>query len=433
MTSQYVIDRWRDCKFGMFIHYGLYSIRGEGEWAMWNQQIPRTEYAKLAEQFTAEKFDGAHLAKLAKKAGMRYMVLTSRHHDGFCLFDSKHSIGNFTVANTPCRRDLIREYTDACRAEGLLTGLYYSPMDWRCEGFLFPYMYHDSALEMRAQCHAQIKELVENYGNIDIMWYDGGEDHWLAHGHRFHLSTEEMFPADFVTNPIFPHFWGEEELNALVRGRQPEIIINNRLGMRRCGDYTTPERTVGGFDVSRPWETCDTISESWGWMPNTRLRPAAEVLHLLIDVITGGGNLLLNVSPRGDGSLEPEHEARLLEIGAWLERYGEAVYGTKGGPVRNNKEYGGAVWKDNTVWFHIKNPACTKFRLPVGDIAVHEVRALTGEPCTSHIENGILTVTLPASGRDSIATVVRITLNASAQKIADTVDTSITDAFDAFA
>ena len=430
MTSKYVMDRWRDCKFGMFIHYGLYSIRGEGEWAMWQQQIPRTEYAKLAQEFTAENFDAKHLAELAKKAGMRYMVLTSRHHDGFCLFDSKHSIGDFTVANTPCGRDLIREYTDACRAEGLLTGLYYSPMDWRCEGFFFPLMYHDSALQMRAQCHAQVKELVENYGKIDILWYDGGEDHWLAHAKRLHLEPDQMQPADFKTNHIIPNFWGEDEVNALVRDRQPEIVVDNRFGARRHGDYVTPERVVGGFNVVDPWETCDTISESWGWMPNTRLRPMEEVIHLLIDVITGGGNLLLNVSPRGDGSLEPEHEARLLEIGAWLERYGEAVYGTRGGPVHNNKQYGGAVWKDDKVWFHIKNPACTHFRLPVSDMAVKEVTAITGETCSYSLENGVLTVLLPETGRAPVATVVRVTLDGSAERLGEIVDT---DTFDAFA
>jgi len=429
MTEKYVIDRWRDCKFGMFIHYGIYSMHGKDAWLMWESQIPRKEYAKYANDFTAENFDAVHLAKLAKKAGMKYMVLTSRHHDGFCLFDSKSSIGDFTVANSPCKRDLIREYTDACRNEGLLTGLYYSPMDWRCEGFLFPLMYNDSAMEMRAQCHAQVKELVENYGKIDIMWYDGGEDHWLAHAHRFHLPQGQMKPDDFKTNHIIPNFWGEDELNELVRSRQPEIIINNRLGRRRHGDYTTPERQVGEFNVIDPWETCDTLSQSWGWMPDRRVRPTAEIIHLLADVITGGGNLLLNLSPRGDGSIEPEHEARLLEVGEWLERYGEAVYGTRGGPVRNNVNYGGAVWKENKLWFHIKNPECVKFRVPVGDIAVNDVTALTGEPCEYSVSEGILTVTLPETDRDPIETLVRITLEDNAGKIADFTDI---DNFDAF-
>ncbi len=430
MTDKHVIDRWQDCKFGMFIHYGLYSIRGEGEWVMWQKQIPRTEYAKLADRFTAENFDAPHLAEVAKKAGMRYMVLTTRHHDGFCLFDSKHSIGDFTVAHTPCGRDLIREYTDACRAAGLLTGLYYSPMDWRCEGFFFPLMYHDSALKMRAQCHAQVKELVENYGKIDIMWYDGGEDHWLAHGMRLHLPTDKMHPEDLLHNPIIPDFWGEDELDELVRSRHPEIIINNRLGRRAHADYTTPEGVVGGFNVKDPWETCDKLSETWGWVPDCPVRSAENVIHLLTDVITGGGNLLLNVSPRGDGSLDPTHEARLMEIGEWTGRYGEAIYGTRGGPVRNNKDFGGAVWKGDEVWFHIKTPACLSFRLPVGELPVLGVRAITGEDCAYRVEDGILTVTLPETGRDPIETIVRITLGGSADALFALPDI---DSFDAFA
>ncbi len=221
----------------------------------------------------------------------------------------------------------------------------------------------------------------------------------------------------------------EDELNELVRSRQPEIIINNRLGRRRHGDYTTPERQVGEFNVINPWETCDTLSQSWGWMPDRRIRPTAEIIHLLADVITGGGNLLLNLSPRGDGSIEPEHEARLLEVGEWLERYGEAVYGTRGGPVRNNVNYGGAVWKENKLWFHIKNPECVKFRVPVGNIAVNDVTALTGEPCEYSVSEGILTVTLPETDRDPIETLVRITLADNAGKIADFTDI---DNFDAF-
>jgi alpha-L-fucosidase len=175
-----------------------------------------------------------------------------------------------------------------------------------------------------------VKELVENYGKIDVLWYDGGEDTHLAH--RLNLNKYEVSRErtdNYRDVPPIPEFWGEYELDELVRSRQPHIVINNRLGMRRCGDYTTPERKVGEFNPKQPWETCDTLSETWGWTPGCKVLSLERIIHMLIEVVTGGGNLLLNVAPMGDGSLEKAHEARLLEVGAWLEAYGEAIYGTR--------------------------------------------------------------------------------------------------------
>lgn len=426
MEKRPAIRRWKNYKFGMFIHYGLYSILGKGEWAMFQTPIDKDDYAQLMTQFKAEKFDAAHLAELAKQAGMKYMVLTTRHHDGFCLFDSKHSIGNYTVMRTPAKRDLIREYTDACREAGLGVGLYYSPMDWRCEGFFFPLMYRNSAMQMRTQCHCQVRELLSDYGKIDILWYDGGDDHWLAHGRNLNGN-----PGEPVKAPVVPGFWGEEELNAMTRQLQPEIMVSNRIGMKKTGDFITPERKVGNFDPETPWETCDTLSEMWGWMPNRRTMSKKEVVHLLIDVITGGGNLLLNVSPMGDGSLEPEHEKRLLEVGEWTSEFAEAIYDTDGGPVKNDSDYGGATCKGNCVYFFIKTEECTKFRLPLpGEAKIKEITALSGEPVSSVCEEGILTVTLPAENRSEIATVVRITLDRPVSEVYADFDYNSFEAFD---
>ena len=409
------LARWQDFKFGMFIHYGLYSLLGEGEWVMFNKPIDKDEYALLTQRFTAEGFDAPALARLAKEAGMRYMVMTTRHHDGFCLFDSQFSIDDFTVMRTPAKRDLVREYADACRAEGLGVGFYYSPMDWRCVGFFFPQMYHRSALRMRAQCHAQVRELMEKYGKIDVLWYDGGEDYWLAHGKHLNNGSDE----NFREHPLIDNFWGEAELNAMARTAQPGIVINNRLGMRRFSDFDTPERKIGAFNLVRPWETNDCLAESWGWQPDTPVRSLQNVVHLLTDVITGGGNLLLNVGPRPDGSIEPAHAQRLREVGAWLDRYGEAVYGTRGGPVRNDGTVGGAVSKDNAVYFHIKTPDCTAVRLPLPCVTSFGagVKFLTGEgdPVVD-FEGGVLTIKLPER-RNDIETIVKVTLPAPADAV----------------
>ena len=419
------IQAWQDYKFGMFIHYGLYSILGEGEWVMFNKPMDKDEYAETGKVFTAGKFDGKRLAALAKAAGMKYMVMTTRHHDGFCLFDSKHSIGDYTVMNTPANRDLIREYADACRDAGLGLGFYYSPMDWRCEGFFFPKMYKKSALAMRTQCHEQVRELMENYGKVDVLWYDGGEDYWLAHGNDLnaqlsHGPGARKDSANSVKNrtPIVEEFWGELEMDAMVRKLQPEIVINNRLGMRRCGGYGTPERVIGEFNPYSPWETCDTLSETWGWMPDTNLRTVENVAHLLIRVITGGGNLLLNVSPRGDGSLEPEHEQRLMEIGAWTGKYAEAIYGTRGGPIRNDHKEGGFVWKENKLYAYLINPERTAFTLPLQNGNVEQVRALSGEQIVgTSIRDGVMTIHLPREKKDPIATVVEIVFDRNVGEI----------------
>ncbi len=168
---------FHDAKFGMFIHWGLYSILGRGEWVMFNERINQTDYAKLADQFDAKDFNPQAWAKTAKDAGMKYMVLTTKHHDGFSLFDTKAS--EFNSVNSAAKRDLIAEYVTACQEAGLKVGFYYSPMDWRFPGYFFPEMYFDNALKMKEQCWQQLEELMTNYGKIDMLWFDG---EWLAHG-----------------------------------------------------------------------------------------------------------------------------------------------------------------------------------------------------------------------------------------------------------
>jgi alpha-L-fucosidase len=169
---------WRDAKFGMFIHWGVYAVPGRGEWVMWNERIPHREYRKLADQFNPQKFNPRAWAETARAAGMKYMVLTAKHHDGFCLFNSQ--VSDFTSAKTAARRDFIGEYVEACREAGLGVGLYYSPLDWRYPGFFFPDLYPESAEEMKQQTYDQVRELLTQYGKIDILWFDGMGSRRLA-------------------------------------------------------------------------------------------------------------------------------------------------------------------------------------------------------------------------------------------------------------
>lgn len=432
-NGETAIEAWRDYKFGMFIHYGVYSMIGRmGEWVMFYEPIDIDEYADIAKGFTAENFSGEYYASLAKKTGMKYMVLTTRHHDGFCLFDSKHSHRDFTVMSTACGRDLVREYCDACREAGLGVGLYYSPMDWRFEGYFFPKMYKKSAYAMRDQAHAQIKELVENYGKIDIMWYDGGEDYWFAH--TINLNTwnpcrDDDSPKNYRKNNPIPEFWGEMELDKLVRGNQPHIVINNRLGGRRCGDYATPERVVGGFDPVHPWETCTSLLETWGWTPNKPIMSFESIIHMLVEVVTGGGNLLLNVSPMGDGSLEKAHEERLLEVGRWMEQYGEFIYGTRGGPIKNNKEFGGFTCKGNSLYFFLKSTATGKVKIPILGGSVMSVACHTGEIVRSNVTNGVMTLSFEGE-RTTPVSIAEVEFDRPVSEIFDGYDYNSFDAFE---
>ncbi len=415
--EQTQIEKWRDFKFGMFIHYGLYSIQGQGEWSLIRNHYDVDEYSKLAKEFTAEKFDAKYLVNLAKAAGMKYMVFTARHHEGYCLFDSKSSIDNYTVMNSPCKRDLVAEFCKECRDADLGVGIYYSPADWRCKGFFMPYLYKNSADKMIKQCYDQIDELMQNYGKIDIMWFDHGDDYIISYG--IDLSFPHIpRPTDWRKKPIVKEFWGEFEIDKKIREMQPEIVVNNRLGMHRTGDYITPERVVGNFNVNDPWETCECLSESWGYEPNKVTMSLENVVHLLIEVITGGGNLLLNLSPKGDGSIDKEHADRLIEVGKWTSKYSEAIYGTRGGPLKNVSGVGGFTNKGNKLYCFIEDKNCKTFKVPLCNSKVVNIKTLSDERIASTKESdGVLTINLNSPCKDKIAAVVEIEFDNNVKEI----------------
>lgn len=301
--------RWfNEARFGMFIHWGLYAIPGRGEWAMYKEPIPREEYNRLADRFVPEHFDADAWAALAKRAGARYMVLTTRHHDGFCLYDSQ--VSDFTSVKSAARRDFVAEYVAACRRAGLRVGLYYSLMDWQFPGYYDWRKYPDSHAAMVDQAHAQVRELMSNYGPIDMLWYDGG-----------------CIPG---TDPgMIAPLWRSRELNDMARSLQPQLLINNRSGLAE--DFDTPEQHVVATRSGRAWEACMTIgATAWGYVAAEReFKPVSELLRCLVLAASGGGNFLLNVGPRADGSIQPEFVTRLEAMGHWLEVNGEAIYGSR--------------------------------------------------------------------------------------------------------
>ncbi len=296
---------WQQARFGMLICWGVYSIPARGEWLMYQEHIPFNEYKKLANRFNPAHYNPAEWVALAKEAGMKYIIITTRHHDGFCLFESKAS--DFTAPKTAAGRDLIAEFVDACRAADMKFGFYYSLVDWHFTNVLpFSVARPDSVyLPMIEQAHDQVRELCSNYGPVDILWYD------------------VMYPFD-------AKLWRIKELNAMVRRLQPNIIINDRAGA--AGDFATPENVISPH--SRPWESCYSMNRTWGYARFDRnYKSPNELLRLLATCVESNGNFLLNVAPDGEGKIPIEAVESLRKIGQWMRINGSAIYGAGPSPV----------------------------------------------------------------------------------------------------
>jgi len=365
---------WRDAKFGLFIHYGLYSILGKDAWVMFLEP-DEEEYNHLQERFTCEKFSGKKWVEAAKDAGCRYMVVTTRHHDGFSLFDSK--ISDYNAVNSPAKRDLIAEYVNAAREADMKIGFYYSPMDWRYPGFFFPDMYRSNAEKMKKQTYIQVRELLTNYGKIDILWWDGASDDWLACGGLYFDVNDIQWHSRAPGEPYTGKFsWEPLKLNKMVRDLQPGIVINPRSGW--MGDFQTQEGHLKGKTSDRPWELCTTIDGAWGWTFGSAGRTMGidSCIRLLITVVCQDGNLLLNVGPKPDGEIEPVQVQRLKEMGTFLSRYGESVYNTRG--IFFDPGWGGTTENKEALYVHIlKVPDDGTLVIPYKGKKIISARSLT--------------------------------------------------------
>lgn len=288
-------------RYGMIVHYGLYSLLGRGEWALNRERIGVEEYRRLADRFTADHFDAEALCDLAVRAGMHYVVFTTMHHDGFRLYDTKLSDWNSLMA--PSGRDLTAEVIAAARRRGLRIGLYHTLNSLSDHPDGVDALEDPSAYKtFIAHTHLRIKELVQRYNPIDILWYDG----WW---------------------PFDANGWQSEAMNQMVRSIQPQILFNGRNGL--AGDFATPEGHLAAPKPWRPWEACITLNGSWGYHQGDHdWKTPGQVVDMLATVAADRGNLLLNVGPRGDGSI-PQPTIDVLEaVGQWLGRCGESVENT---------------------------------------------------------------------------------------------------------
>ena len=290
-------------RYGMFIHYGLYSLLGRGEWCLNRELLEVDEYKKLASSFKAENYDADRICSLAKASGMSYICLTTMHHDGFMLYDSE--LSDFSTAKTACGRDLVTETIAAARRHGLRVHLYHSLNHWTCEPSSAAALETKEAYEKFISfTFARIKELVSKYNPIDVLWYDG----WW---------------------PFNANGWMAEKMNRMVSEIQPWIIFNGRNGLP--GDFATPEGHMSAPNLWRPWEACLTLSDNWCYVKDDdkNWKSPSQVISMLLCAAKGNGNLLLGIGPEPDGSIPFKAEEIMLEVGHWIKSNREAVYNTE--------------------------------------------------------------------------------------------------------
>lgn len=352
-----------EARFGMFIHWGLYSIPARGEWVRSHEKMSIEEYEKYFHLFDPSDYDPRQWAKLAKKAGMRYAVLTAKHHDGFCLFDSK--LTDYKSTNTKAGRDLVREFLDAFRAEGLRVGLYFSIIDWHHPDFP---KYGDRQHPMRNNeaykdetinfdryleyMHGQVNELVANYGKLDLLWFD--------------FSYDDMAGEK----------WRAKELVDMVRTYQPDVVIDNRLEgagdnhgsiatrnpLSYSGDFASPEQVIPPTGIRDedgtpiPWELCATMNNHWGYCNFDRQYKSPQMLiRKLVECVSKGGNMILNVGPDAKGNIPAESVTILEEVGRWMAKNKESIYGC-GISELPKPEWGRYTQNKKVIYAHVYEP-----------------------------------------------------------------------------
>ena len=384
------MKKWQDLRFGMFIHWGPVSLTArEISWSR-GAPTPIEVYDNLYKQFNPTSFNADQWVSIAKAGGMKYIILTTKHHDGFCLWDTK--LTDYNIMNSPFHRDVVKELAAACRKQGIAFGTYYSVCDWHHPDFPLTGP-GGSVKREKSDLDAynryllgQVRELITNYGPLLTLWND----------------VPQMFEGRGV-NTI-----------KLIRQLQPDITVNDRTG--DGGDYSTPEQTIGGFNMTRPWESCMTISahNQWAWGgANDGVKSLADCLVMLIRGAGGDGNVLLNVGPRPDGMIDPEQAARLKEMGVWLKKHGESIYGTRGGPWKPNKNIV-STRKGNVVYLHILRWPDDTLTLPSLPRKIVRSSLLTGGKLTLKQTPEGITVTVPTQDRQAIDTLVKLQLDGSA-------------------
>jgi alpha-L-fucosidase len=403
-------------RFGLFIHFGLFSQIAKGEWVRDTAQIPLAEYDKEISRFNPAEFNAAEWVSLAKQAGQRYVVPITKHHDGFCLFDSK--LTDYTIMNTPFKRDYVRELADECHRQGVHLGLYYSIMDWHHPDYIPRRPWEkDRSTEGASYdrytdyMRGQLRELMTNYGKVDVLWFDGGWEHTTPEDNQKLQSIIDM-----------------------CRQLQPHILLNDRGNTG--GDFGTPEQHIPATGMKdkdgRPmiWEVCMTLSTGhgsfaptawWGYDKNeTVFKPTDEVLQKLVDVSSKGGNFLFNVGPMPNGKFQPEEIKCLTAIGQWMSRYGDSIYGTSASPFQRLTFFGRVTQKDSRLFVHVFDwPTDRRLALPGLKTSVTKAYMM-GDPASAvtvdvKSSKNEVVLGLPEKAPDAIDSVIVVELGGPSQ------------------
>lgn len=410
---------WREARFGMFIHWGLYAVpagtykgervNGIGEWIMNNGKIPVAQYEKFAGQFNPIGFNAEEWVRLAKNAGMKYIVITSKHHDGFCLWDSK--VTNYDIMATPFQRDILKELAAACKKQGVKLCFYHSIMDWHHPDAQAPFYpnYNDTKQSnpnfdryVENYLKPELAELLTNYGPIGVLWFDG---EWIKD-------------------------WTEprgKDLYAYIRSLQPNILVNNRVGKGRkgmeglsnsaedAGDFGTPEQQVPATGLSGvDWETCMTMNDTWGYKSyDDNWKSTKQLIQTLVDVTSKGGNFLLNVGPQPEGLIPQASIDRLKEMGVWMAVNGASIHGTTASPF-GKTDWGRCTAQGNKRYLHVFQwPQDRQLAVPLAGANVEQAYLLADKkqvklPVTAGADQ--VTIALPETAPDAIDSVVVLVL-----------------------
>lgn len=397
---------FQDAKFGLFIHWGVYSILGDGEWVMNNENISIDSYEKLPAFFNPIDYNAEEWVLMAKNAGMKYITITSRHHDGFSMFDSKAT--DYTITKkTPYKKDILKELSVACKKHNIKLFFYYSLLDWHDDNY-FPRGKTGNGISGRGEgkwedyisfMKAQLTELLTNYGDIGGIWFDGKWDKKDAN-------------------------WYFDDIYQLIHDLQPQCLIgnNHHEGVLPGEDFQMFEKDLPGKNTTGfgtpaseigklPTEVCETINGSWGFnIKDNKHKSKKELVQYLINAAGYGSNLLLNVGPMPNGKIQPEHAQSLQEIGDWLKENGETIYGTRAGIISATKDYV-STQKNKILYLHvlnndIKTLQIDDFKGPIKSIVLFKDKSKIQHT----LKKGQLTINLPENDKETIDTIIEITL-----------------------
>ncbi len=399
-TDPTILNDFMAKRFGMFIHWGPVSLRGtEIGWSR-GHQVPAAEYDNLYKEFDPVLFNADKWVKTAKAAGMKYITITSKHHDGFCLWPTVYS--DYNIMYSPFKRDIVGELAAACKNNGIAFCIYFTILDWHDADYPLHNL-GDSIPDPKADMNRFVKkiknelsELITKYHPY-MLWFDGN---W-----------EKPWTKEFGQE-VYDH----------IKQLDKKIIVNNRLGKgshktitaQTVGDYATPEQEVGEINMKDPWESCITICNQWSWKPNDKMKTAQQSIQTLASTSGGNGNLLFNVGPMMDGRMEDRQIKLLDTIGRWLNKYGESIYGTMGGPYKPNKEWA-ATRKGSKIYIHLFKQDINAFNLPViSGVKINSIHFLSGENLVFD-QTDKIHIKLPAVLPDKNDTVLVMEINTTTE------------------